>query len=48
MILVALEVQIFDQAIEHLKSRDVTFIFGPMSTPFCRMAFIADPDGNRI
>jgi hypothetical protein len=48
MILVALEVQIFDQAIEHLKSRDVTFIFGPMSTPFCRKAFIADPDDNRI
>jgi hypothetical protein len=48
MILVALEVQIFDQAIEHLKSRDVTFIFGPMSTPFCRMAFIADPDDNPI
>jgi predicted enzyme related to lactoylglutathione lyase len=48
MILVARGVQIFDQAIEHLNSRDVTLIFGPMSTPFCRMAFIADPDGNRI
>jgi hypothetical protein len=28
MILVALWVQIFDQAIEHLNSRDVTFVFG--------------------
>ena len=48
MILVALEVQIFDQAIEHLRIGGVTLIFEPMSTPFCRMAFIADPEYNRI
>ena len=47
MILVALEVQIFDQAIERLRIGGVTLIFKPMST-LCRMAFIADPDGNRI
>ncbi len=45
---VALEVEDFDDAIAHLKAKGVKFKMEPFPTPVCRMAFIADPDGNTI
>jgi predicted enzyme related to lactoylglutathione lyase len=44
----ALEVEDFDDAIEHLKKQNVKFRMEPMPTPVCRMAMIFDPDGNTI
>jgi predicted enzyme related to lactoylglutathione lyase len=44
----ALEVENFDAAVAHLKTRGVTFRIEPMATPVCRMALIFDPDGNSI
>ncbi len=44
----ALEVEDFDVAINELRERDVRFTVDPFSTPVCRMAVIADPDGNSI
>ena len=43
---VALEVEEFDTAIQHLKDRQVRFKMDPFPTPVCRMAFTYDPDGN--
>jgi predicted enzyme related to lactoylglutathione lyase len=45
---VALEVEDFDAAIQALKERNVTFYAEPFASPVCRMALIADPDGNSI
>jgi predicted enzyme related to lactoylglutathione lyase len=45
---VALEVEDFDAAIEHLRAQGVKFRAEPFPTPVCRMAFILDPDGNTI
>jgi predicted enzyme related to lactoylglutathione lyase len=45
---VALEVEDFDRAIEHLRSHEVPFHLDPIETPVCRMAFILDPDGNAV
>ena len=45
---VALEVEDFDVAIEHLRARGVRFHMDPFETPVCRMAFILDPDGNAL
>ncbi|HAV62813.1 MAG TPA: glyoxalase, partial [Verrucomicrobiales bacterium] len=45
---VGLEVEDFDAAVAHLKSREVKFHMEPFATPVCRMAFILDPDGNAI
>ena len=44
----ALEVENFDEAIKHLKDRQVTFSTEPFESPCCRMAIIQDPDGNQI
>lgn len=44
----ALEVENFDDAIEWLKNRKVTFATEPFESPCCRMAIIHDPDGNQI
>ncbi len=44
----ALEVENFDEAIAHLKKRNVQFRIEPMATPICHMAMIFDPDGNTI
>jgi len=43
-----LEVADFDAAIAHLRASNVTFSSGPFDSPVCRMAIIADPDGNSI
>lgn len=45
---VGLEVEDFDAAIAHLKSKNVTFRMEPFPTPVCRMAMISDPDGNTL
>jgi len=45
---IALEVADFDAAIAALRSAGVTFYLEPMPSPVCRMAIIADPDGNSI
>jgi predicted enzyme related to lactoylglutathione lyase len=45
---VALEVEEFDSAIAELKANNVTFEVEAMETPVCRMAIVADPDGNKI
>lgn len=44
----ALEVADFDAAIAHLRANNVTIHGDPFETPVCRMAIIADPDGNSI
>jgi len=46
--IVALEVDDFDKAISELKAAKVEFIFGPIETPVCHMAFVRDPDGNSL
>ena len=43
-----LEVADLDAAIAHLKANNVAINGGPFDTPVCRMAIIADPDGNSI
>jgi predicted enzyme related to lactoylglutathione lyase len=45
---VGLEVEDFDEAIAHLKQKDVQFRLEPFATPVCRMAMVFDPDGNSI
>jgi predicted enzyme related to lactoylglutathione lyase len=45
---VGLEVEEFDSAIAELKARSIPFDVKPAETPVCRMAVIADPDGNKI
>lgn len=45
---VALEVADFDAAVAHLRQHAVSFRLEPVDTPVCRMAAIADPDGNSI
>lgn len=45
---VALEVADFDSAIAALKAAKVKFLIEPMDSGVCRMAIIADPDGNSL
>ena len=44
----AFEVENFDEAIKHLKDRQVPFAAEPFETPCCHMAVIQDPDGNKL
>ncbi len=44
----ALEVDDFDGAIRHLREHAVKFLAEPHETPVCRLATIADPDGNLL
>jgi predicted enzyme related to lactoylglutathione lyase len=43
-----LEVEDFDAAIRDLKQANARFALEPIETPVCRMAVVADPDGNSI
>lgn len=43
-----LEVEEFDSAIAELKAKNIPFNLEATETPVCRMAVIADPDGNKI
>ena len=45
---VALEVDDFDQAITELKDKKVNFIMDCLDCPGCKMALVADPEGNQI
>lgn len=45
---IALEVEDFDEAIQALKDKNVSFKLEAFDTPVCRMAVIFDPDGNAI
>jgi predicted enzyme related to lactoylglutathione lyase len=45
---IAFEVDDFDQTIASLKQQNVKFIEDVFETPVCRMAVVADPDGNSI
>lgn len=45
---VALEVEDFEAAIADLKAAGIEFMFGPLETPVCHMAFVRDPDGNSV
>lgn len=44
----ALEVDDFDQTIEHLRHHQVPFAHEPFDLPGCRAAIIVDPDGNKL
>jgi len=44
----ALEVEDFAETINYLKDLKVAFTTEPFESPCCRMAVIADPDGNNI
>jgi predicted enzyme related to lactoylglutathione lyase len=46
--LIAFEVDNLDQTVAELKTKSVRFILEPMATPVCRMAVVADPDGNHL
>ncbi len=45
---VALAVDDFEAATKQLKASWAAFRVEPMETPVCRMAVVADPDGNSI
>ena len=45
---VALEVDDFDEAIEHLRNQKVPFALEPVQSPWCRAAIVLDPDGNKL
>lgn len=44
----AFEMENFDEAIKHLKDRQVRFAAEPFETPCCHMAVVQDPDGNKL
>jgi predicted enzyme related to lactoylglutathione lyase len=46
--LIAFEVDDVDALTAHLRTRGVTVKSEPFSSPVCRMAVIADPDGNSV
>ncbi len=43
-----LEVDDFNAAVKHLKSRGYKFALEPFETPVCHMAVVSDPDGNSV
>ena len=45
---VAIEVEDLDAAVAYLRSANVTITMEPMDSGVCRMASIADPDGNPL
>jgi len=44
----ALEVEDFAAAVQKLKQGGCTFYAGPVQTPVCNLAVVADPDGNSV
>lgn len=44
----ALEVADFNEAVAELQRHGVRFLVDPMDSGVCRMAVIADPDGNSL
>jgi predicted enzyme related to lactoylglutathione lyase len=45
---VAFEAEDFDAFIKRLKAAGATFIHDTFETPVCRMAVVADPEGNHV
>jgi predicted enzyme related to lactoylglutathione lyase len=45
---IAFEVDDFDAAVREIRAGNAKFVVEPFESPVCRMAFIADPDGNSI
>lgn len=45
---VAMEVEDFDGAVAQLRAAGVKFYLEPTPSPVCRMAVVADPDGNSV
>jgi predicted enzyme related to lactoylglutathione lyase len=45
---IAFEVEEFDSAVTDLRENNAKFVVEPFDTQVCRMAIIADPDGNSI
>jgi predicted enzyme related to lactoylglutathione lyase len=45
---VAFEVADFDEAVAVLRKAAVKFVVEPATSPVCRLAVVADPDGNQI
>ena len=45
---VALEVEDFDVALKELRKHKVKFLMEPYEGGICRMALVADPEGNQI
>jgi extradiol dioxygenase family protein len=43
-----LEVENFQEAVEHLRARGVEFELGPFEGESCSIAVVLDPDGNKI
>ena len=46
--IIGLEVDDLDEFVEHLKRKQAGLVREPISTPVCRLAVVADPDGNEI
>jgi len=46
--LVAFETDDYDAFIQRLKDKGATFVHDTFETPVCRMAVVADPDGNHV
>jgi catechol 2,3-dioxygenase-like lactoylglutathione lyase family enzyme len=44
----ALELDDFDAAVEHLKRHKIPFALEPFDAPGCQGAIILDPDGNKL
>ncbi len=45
---VAFEVNDFDAALQRLREAGIALLGEPVTTPVCRIAFIADPDGTPL
>lgn len=45
---VAFEVDDLDETIKDLRAKGVKFLTPVIPTPVCRMAYVADPDGNSV
>jgi len=45
---VAFEVADFDAAVATLREAAVKFVVEPTTSPVCRLAVVADPDGNQV
>ena len=46
--MVALEADDFDKAVAEMRAAGVKFNMEPFASPVCRMAIVADPDGNTV
>ena len=44
----AIEVEDLDSAVTEMKEKNVPFILDTFESPVCRMAVVADPDGNGV